>query len=227
MEKSYYAVIPGNIRYDNELSANAKLLYGEITALCNEKGYCWATNEYFANLYDVSKVSISNWISQLVKKNYLYSEIIYKDGSKEILHRCLKIIDYPIKENFNTPIKENFKENNTYNNNTYNKKENIIKEKRCYGEYKRIKLTDDEYNKLIKEYGKDYIDVQIYFLDQYVESNNNKNKYKNFYLVLLKAIRNGWFKNNKLPTWFDKDIKKEQISIEEQKELDNLLQDFQ
>ena len=31
-------------------------------------------------------------------------------------------------------------------------------------------------------------------LDEYVESNNNKNKYKNYYLVIKNAIRNNWFK---------------------------------
>ena len=151
MEKSYYAIIPANVRYDAELTPNAKLLYGEITALCNEKGYCWATNDYFAKLYNVSKVSISNWISALVKKGYIYSEIIYKDGSKEILNRYLKLLDEPIKENFNTPVKENFKDNNTSMNNTSNSKkerkatyEKIIEGK--IGEY------DTELKDLIYEF---------------------------------------------------------------------------
>lgn len=129
-KKSYYAIIPASVRYDEELTPNAKLLYGEITALCNEKGYCWASNAYFAELYSVSKVSISKWINQLVEKGYLKSIINYKEGTKEIANRYLTIVNEPIKEKFNTyqrkvnePIKEKFKENNTSNitlNNTSN-----------------------------------------------------------------------------------------------------------
>lgn len=120
--RAYYAIIPAKVRYDKDISPNAKLLYGEITALTNEKGYCWATNEYFAKLYGVSKQSISYWIKSLKDKNYITTEIIYKEGTKEILYRYIKILEYPIKENLNTPIKENFKENNTYINNTKNNK---------------------------------------------------------------------------------------------------------
>jgi DnaD/phage-associated family protein len=120
MQKSYYAIIPANVRYDKELAANAKLLYGEITALCNERGYCWASNAYFSELYGVSKVSISKWVNQLVEKGYLHSDIHYKEGTKEILNRYLRIVNDPIKEKFDTPIKEKFKDNNTSFNTTFN-----------------------------------------------------------------------------------------------------------
>src|SRR5690625_1697682 len=126
MKKSYYAIIPANVRYDKRLTDGAKLLYGEITALCNETGRCWATNSYFAKLYEVSNVTISNWISQLEKLGYIKREIKYKGGTKEIDKRYLNILYDPIKENFNTPIKENFKENNTkIFNNTSNNTSNI------------------------------------------------------------------------------------------------------
>lgn len=89
VQKSYYAIIPADIRYDSELSANAKLLYGEITALANEKGYCWASNNYFADLYKVTKKSISNWLTQLESKGYIKRTVI-TDG-KEIKERRIYI----------------------------------------------------------------------------------------------------------------------------------------
>lgn len=134
-KKSYYAIIPANVRYDADLTPNAKLLYGEITALCNEKGYCWASNDYFAKLYSVSKSSITKWVSALVKKGYIYNEIIYKDGSKEVLNRYLKLsndpivkiadrysklLDDPIVKNGDDPIPKIYEDNNTLNNNTFN-----------------------------------------------------------------------------------------------------------
>lgn len=122
--KSYYAIVPANVRYDDRITPNAKLLYGEITALCNEKGYCWASNTYFSKLYKVSKQSISTWINQLIKYGYITSEIIYKEGTKEILNRYIRILVYPIKENLNTPIQENLKDNNTLLNTTVNNTSN-------------------------------------------------------------------------------------------------------
>lgn len=121
-KKGYYAIIPANVRYDESLTPNAKLLYGEITALCNEKGYCWATNGYFAELYNVSKVSISKWIGSLKDAGYVSIEIEQDRGTKQILNRYIRLLNGGIKEKLNTPqrkvkdpIKEKFKDNNTVN----------------------------------------------------------------------------------------------------------------
>ena len=108
-KKSYYAIIPANVRYDKRLMPNSKLLYGEITALCNEKGYCWAGNEYFANLYGVSKETISRWIGKLIEFGYLKREIVFKEGTNEIANRYLQINQYPIDEIINTsPQKDQY-----------------------------------------------------------------------------------------------------------------------
>lgn len=75
-KKSYYAVIPGNVRYDAKVVSGAKLLYGEITALCNEKGFCWATNKYFADLYEVDARTIRRWVESLRNQGYIRVEIV-------------------------------------------------------------------------------------------------------------------------------------------------------
>lgn len=106
MKKNYYAIIPANVRY-SDLPPNAKLLYGEITALANERGYCWASNSYFSDLYGVSKRSITTWINSLIEKRFIHVEMIHKAGTKEIQERRLYIAP-PIEENFYTPIEENF-----------------------------------------------------------------------------------------------------------------------
>lgn len=147
---SYYSIIPASVRYDKDLRPNEKLLYGEITSLCNKNGYCFATNEYFANLYDVHKNTISAWISNLQKKDYIISKILYKENSKEIEKRVLFLGKGTIKEiaeiycenhsdpineklnryklNHLDPINEKLKDNNTSINNkpTTNKEKNIF-----------------------------------------------------------------------------------------------------
>lgn len=98
-EPNYFAIIPANVRYDKNLRDKAKLLYGEITALCNKEGFCWAKNEYFADLYDVTKTTVSTLIKNLIDNGYIKSKLIYKEGTKEILNRYLSIVKDPVKEN--------------------------------------------------------------------------------------------------------------------------------
>lgn len=208
---NYYAIIPADVRYDNELKDKAKLLYGEITSLSDKYGYCYASNKYFAELYGVTVTTISLLIKNLVEKGYIESEIKYKEGSKEILNRYLKIIKGGYLKNFKEGYLKKVKDNNININNTSNNKYIYM------GTYKRIKLTKDQYNKLIDDYGEDYINQIINRLDEYVESNNNKNKYSNYNLVIRKAIRDNWFKIEKLPSWFNQEIKKEEGLTDEQR----------
>lgn len=184
LKKSYYAIIPAEVRYDEELPPNAKLLYGEITSLCNEKGYCWATNQYFADLYKVSKITVSRWISTLYKKGYISVETLYKEGTKEIIGRHLYIV--------NTPINKNVKDNNKVINTKINNKLKVSKHK--YGEFQHVLLTDKEHTHLLDLYG-DSLDEHIKILDEYIETSGKK--YKNNSLVIQKWVHDEWMKRNK------------------------------
>lgn len=169
-QRSYYAIIPANVRYDKDLAPNAKLLYGEITALCNEKGYCWASNQYFAELYGVSVLSIKRWVNSLVTKGYIYRTLTYKPNSKEVDKRILSIdggikIDTTSVQKCYDPSIKNDTDNNTSINNTFNNT-NIYK-----GEKKRKSET---VNSVIAEYteSKDLQDA----LHGFVEMRNKARK---------------------------------------------------
>ena len=111
---NYYAIIPATVRYDKNLKPAEKLLYGEITALSNKNGYCYAQNRYFANLYLVSIETVSRWLSHLQELGYI-KIIIHRDENKKIIDRNIYIVDtpycekyyQPIDEKINTPIDKN------------------------------------------------------------------------------------------------------------------------
>ena len=90
MEKrpSYYTIIPADVRYDNELTPIAKLLFSEILALSKD-GYCYATNNYFAELYGVGIATIKRAVALLMEKNYITSQVIRKD--KKVCSRHLRV----------------------------------------------------------------------------------------------------------------------------------------
>ena len=206
-QRSYYAIIPANVRYDKDLAPNAKLLYGEITALCNEKGYCWASNQYFAELYGVSILSIKRWVNSLVTKGYVYRTLTYKPNSKEVDKRILSIdggikidttsvqkcYDPSIKNDTSSSIK-NDTDNNTSINNTFNNKKDVYTRKHKYGEYQHVLLTDKEHTHLVELYGSS-LDEHIKILDEYIETSGKK--YKNHSLVLQKWVHDEWEKRNK------------------------------
>lgn len=162
---SYYSVTPADVRYDNRLTDSEKLLYSEITALTQSSGECWASNEYFAKLYDVTNSTISRRISNLKKHGYLDVELLYKDGTKQIEKRIIKIAHtyaqdcvYPIRRNDNTPIRRIAKENITSksNNTSINNNTNVEKQdftghmNEFWSEYPRKEKRKNAFEKLEK-----------------------------------------------------------------------------
>lgn len=192
IKRSYYAIIPATVRYDTRLIPNAKLLYGEITALCNEKGYCWASNDYFADLYNVKKETISRWVSDLEKFGYIRRSIVFKEGTKQIINRYIFLNQEGIDEKINTPIDEKVKDNNTSINNTFNNTKEYIGDlppsitkakptRHKYGEYKNVLLSDEQLEKLKKEFPADW-EARIERVSSYCESTGKS--YKNYFATI-------------------------------------------
>ena len=162
---TYYAIIPADIRYDEKLNANEKLMFGEITCLSNKLGYCYASNNYFAKLFKVTPQAVSKWIKHMEKLGYIRCEYEYE--GKVIKERRINIrlqVSTMVEGGINirlTGYQHTIKENNTSSNITSNN--NIYTEskvepknvKHKHGEYQNVLLTDKEYETLCGKLGEE------------------------------------------------------------------------
>ena len=194
---NYYAIIPANVRYSS-LKPNAKLLYGEITALSNKLGYCFASNSYFAELYGVSKNTVSRWLSDLKKFGFITIQLELNER-KEIVKRIIGI--YKKEGN---PIDEKGKGNNTSINTTSN---NI---------YIREKFINEV---MSFDYPKDLLD---YFINYWTEGKKRMRWQKqSTFEIKLRLLR--WSKNQKNWTKPKTAVSKLDAQINEWQEAKKLL----
>ena len=175
---NYYAILSAEVRYDNRLRPNVKLLYAEITALCNMNRECFASNRYFSELYGKSKGSISGWINELVKYGYISTEYTYKTGTKEIEYRYIKILKGGIIENEHTLLKKTL--NNTTSSNTTSINKDIS--------IRRLKFVNDV---SLFDYDKSILNG---FIDYWTEPNKSNTKMKF-------ELNQTWSTNLRLKNW--------------------------
>lgn len=152
----YYAVIPADVRYDDQIPANAKLLYGEISALIGAKGFCYASNSYFMKIYGFSDPTITRLITKLEQAGYIKREL-ERDSAGQIVRRKLYLsVSVPERHPpiiFDTTshqkIGEGTIKNDGYTNtsNTVYIKENIKEKSK---REKASPLTDEQLHELFK-----------------------------------------------------------------------------
>lgn len=94
--------------------------------------------------------------------------------------------------------------------------ENSIDKYNIYGEFKNVKLSDEEYKKLKDKNLLDYIEK----LSSYMKSKGKK--YKSHYATILNWSRKEQ-KEKTEPNWFNSNIQNETPTEEEQEELDELV----
>lgn len=128
--------IPANIWLSETLTLQEKIFLVEIKSLDNEQG-CFASNEHFSKLFQLSKSRCSEVINRLKEKNLIRIQFTYKEGSKQIERRTIRVnlghdlfnegirkTEAPIREiergvrYVEDPPSGNAKDNNTLFNNT-------------------------------------------------------------------------------------------------------------
>ena len=202
--------IPAEIWLDSRLNALDKIILVEIDSLDSNEEGCFASNKYLAEFCQCTETKISTSINKLVKLEYL--KIAKFDGRKRYIKSRIKKIERQPLKNLNAEF-NNFKDINIINNNKNNNKYNI------YGELQNVKLTDEEYLKIKERNLLPYIEK----LSSYIASKGKK--YKSHYATILTWAR-GKETTMITPKWFNEEITDEQISLEEQNELENILKEM-
>lgn len=112
-----YALCLNEWALDKEIKNELGLLL-IISSLCAEKGYCWANNEYLANIFEVDESTISRKLKKLEKKKYIIVD--YEKRGCEVISRKIRLTKMSTDElqKCQPTIDENVKENNIIINNT-------------------------------------------------------------------------------------------------------------
>ena len=211
-------------------------MYGEITALTNRNGYSFATNKYFAELYNVTLETISRWISHLQRLGFIKVEII-KTEKNEIIERRIFIIDnsnntflsntycqnnqYPYRQNNQYPIDEKVKENNI--NIRIDRFFNFIINKEGEDPEKLTKVQKMELYELLEKLELNYTKEILQIITE-----ENIEKLKIVIYALKELVINGkeilTLKREKLLTLYDKCKRKQESYIGTEKEINNFFE---
>jgi hypothetical protein len=93
IQQNWAVVIHAKVLLAKDINHAQKILLGLISNLTNIDDECYATNEYFSSILGVTKSSgrVSRLLSDLEKKGYLKTECFYKENTKEIEKRIIRI----------------------------------------------------------------------------------------------------------------------------------------
>lgn len=87
------SLLPAAVRYDSRLKGDAKVLYSEILLLSNKAGYCYATDQHLAALFDAGQRTVTRHIAELKKLGYIKIET--KRQGKRITERHIYPLELP------------------------------------------------------------------------------------------------------------------------------------
>jgi len=200
---NYYAIIPSQVRYDDKLTPNAKLLYGEIVALTNDKGYCWANNKYFAELYKTDPRTIRRWLEQLKALNHI--KIQYILNGQNVDSRRIRTVDNnvlgggqksPRGEGKNVRYNSIYNTNNNTKNNTSTKS---VETKKSTSDFSGLVLKSlDAFCELFPERNRPKTEPQKIKWLSVIDLANKKDKInpRQLYLICKKAREDEFWSEN-------------------------------
>ena len=196
--------IPEGIYNSSKLTPVTKIVYGRLLRYAGKNGVAYPKQETIATELNVSINTIKRAIKQLVD-----NDLIVIERGNRLNHEANRYYfifnngffgstknDTSVSTNLDTKlstkndtsihIEESQKEESHIEEN----KKNIKEKSSIYGEYKNVRLTDNEYKKLVERFNENETINWIDRLDEYVEMTGKK--YKRHYATIL-----NWSKREK------------------------------
>lgn len=202
--KIQFVIVPEFILTNTDIPVGEKLLFGDIASHTKQEGYCWGTNDYFSKRYKVTPRTISRWINDLKRRNLIKTKMIYQKNSKEVSERQIVIntSDSMLREymtwygnpcppgidvNIQPPVVTDVQDNNKQVNNKGLK--NINK---TINNLLNVFISKDEYEKLMKEFGKEKVDegVQEYSSWKKMKNAHPKSDFDSLSNWIRKTVEN-------------------------------------
>ena len=92
MQRDFKGVwIPKEIWCQKDLNITEKIVLSVVSTLSEQDDGCFANNEYFAQLLNLSKGRVSKIINLLVKKGYLKTNFSYYSEMRKVEKRKIKV----------------------------------------------------------------------------------------------------------------------------------------
>lgn len=187
-----YGLVHKNVMKDNTLSIHAKAIYSYLCVYAGSTCRSFPSRDLITHELNISKDTFTKYMKELKDSKYIH---VYQEKqeagkfAKNVYYMtpdrkppCHKIPD-TVKPDTETPdtVKPDTKNNNPKNNNI---KSNIYID--LNAEY--VKLTQIQYDDLVKEYGETTVKKYIEKVDLYAP--NRKTPYKNYKSAILTFIKN-------------------------------------
>ena len=206
MHKAFFGVIPADVLFSEKISPGAKILYAVITSLCNDKGFCWATNSYLAGLFNVTERAIQKQLESLQDNGFIIVDLEKKISRKIFLtERGVDLKGLKIGVNKSSPLgvnrssyggEQKFTHNKQTNNSSFprEKEEIPIASKRG----KKIKYPGEQIFDVALEKYSDVVTLESLkkhkaeFIEYFTEGDGSVVKHVNWPLTFKKWVERGW-----------------------------------
>lgn len=106
MNHSFYVTITARILLNKDLTDRQKLLLALISNLSNERGYCFASNDYLAKCLNCSVNSVRDNLRELEKQKYI-GRVMKLNEKLEVEYRSITLcFDNPLPTQQQTPAEK-------------------------------------------------------------------------------------------------------------------------